>query len=116
MVRWPEVVQEGQAVLQTPPATTSTQAPTQPRGRTAERHTWFVVEADTRDGRAPVAVLSRHTSQRAAKAALVKGLSRRSTTDTAVVLEVRSAEQIVARLEWDAETRAGVVRPGPPGA
>ncbi|MGI8537260.1 MAG: hypothetical protein ACR2K2_12370 [Mycobacteriales bacterium] len=94
---------------------TSTQAPTRPGARTAGRHAWFVVEADGRDDQA-VAVLSRHPSQRAAKAALVKALGRRAAREPGAVLEVRSAEQIVTRLEWDAATRTCVVRAGPPGA
>jgi hypothetical protein len=66
-------VKQGQAVLQaslTMSTMTSTQAPTRPGARTAGRHAWFVLDADGRNDQAPGAVLSRHTSQRAAKAAL----------------------------------------------
>jgi len=113
------VVQQGQAVLQaslTMSTMTSTQAPTRRGARTAGRHAWFVLEADGRNDQAPGAVLSRQTRQRAAKAALVKALGRRSAREPGAVLGVRSAEQIVTRLEWDAETRTCVVRAGPPGA
>lgn len=109
------VVKQGQALLQASSTTTGTQAPTRSGARTAGRHAWFVLEADGRNDQAPGAVLSRHTSQRAAKAALVKALGRRSTREPGAVLEVRSAEQIVTRLEWDAQTRTCVVRAGPPG-
>jgi len=55
----------------------------------------------------------RQTSPGAAKAALVKALGRRATREPGAVLEVRGAEQIVTRLDWDAETRTCVVRAGP---
>jgi hypothetical protein len=79
------VVKQGQAVL----SSSSTHdvhddehtAPTRPDVRTAGSHAWFVLEADGRNDQAPGAVLSRQTRQRAAKAALVKALGRRSTRD-----------------------------------
>jgi len=94
--------------------TTTGQAPIRPGGRSGRRQVWFVVEADGRNDQAPVVVLSRHTTQRAAKAALVEACSRRPAREPGEVLEVRSADQIQTRLEWDAETRTGVVRRGPP--
>ena len=77
---------------------------------------WFVVEADVRDDQGPVVVLSRHATERAAVAALGKARRRHPTRSDEAVLQVRQAEQIVSRLEWDAQTRKGVVLAGPPDA
>ena len=77
---------------------------------------WFVVEADVRDDQGPVVVLSRHATERAAVAALGKARRRHPTRSDEAVLQVRQAEQIVSRLEWDAHTRKGVVLAGPPDA
>ena len=82
------------------------------------------MRADTVDPDAgPVVVLSGHTTQEAATAALVKANSRtRSRSSPAgsseaqerVLLQVRAAEQITSRLVFDIEKRRGVVQFGPP--
>ena len=77
---------------------------------------WFLVEADVRDDQGPVVVLSRHTTERTAVAALGKARRKHPTRSEDAVLEVRQAEQIVSRLEWDAQKRKGVVLAGPPDA
>ncbi len=83
--------------------------------RTRGRLRWFVVEADPADPqRGPVAVLSGHTSQKAATAALHRASSRRASGAGEGPLQVRAAEQISSRLVWDPEAGRGVVHPGPP--
>ena len=77
---------------------------------------WFLVEADVRDDQGPVVVLSRHTTERAAVAALGKARRQHPTHSDEAVLQVRQAEQIVSRLEWDAQKRKGVVLAGLPDA
>jgi DNA invertase Pin-like site-specific DNA recombinase len=83
--------------------------------RTRGRLRWFVVEADPADPeRGPVVVLSGHTSQKAATAALHRASSRRASGAGEGPLQVRAAEQISSRLVWDPEAGRGVVHPGPP--
>jgi hypothetical protein len=76
---------------------------------------WFLVEPDAKDPAGPVAVVSRYASERTARAALVRARNTRPG-EPGVVLEVRTGEQIGARLEWDADLGRTVVRDGPPPA
>jgi hypothetical protein len=101
------------------PATPATAArtPGAPQAeRTRGRLRWFVVEADPADPeQGPVAVLSGHTSQKAATAALHRVGSRRApAAGEGSLLQVRAAKQISSRLVWDPEVGRGVVHPGPP--
>jgi len=79
-----------------------------------------VVEADPADPEhGPVAVVSGHTSQKAATAALGRAHSRASSRTSSgvgegAVLQVRAADQISSRLVWDSQAGRGVVHPGPP--
>lgn len=61
----------------------------------------------------PVAVLSGHTSQKAATTALSRASSR-SGAGEREVLQVRAAQQISSRLVWDSQAGRGIVQPGPP--
>ncbi len=84
--------------------------------RSMGRSRWFVVEADPADPDCgPVAVVSGHTSQKAATAALGRARSRASAgAGEGAVLQVRAADQISSRLVWDSQAGRGVVHPGPP--
>jgi len=88
--------------------------------RSRGRSRWFVVEADPADPEhGPVAVVSGHTSQKAATAALGRARSRArsrpwSGVGEGAVLQVRAADQISSRLVWDSQAGRGVVHPGPP--
>jgi len=82
--------------------------------RSRGRSRWFVVEADPADPEhGPVAVVSGHTSQKAAMAALGRARSRASGVGGAL-LRVRAAGQVTSRLVWDSQAKRGVVQPGPP--
>ncbi len=107
------------------PAAVATRGSAPPAGapgvvRSRGRSRWFVVEADPADPeQGPVAVVSGHTSQKAATAALGRARSRaRSRSSSGVgegaVLQVRGADQISSRLVWDSQAKRGVVHPGPP--
>jgi len=87
-----------------------------PAVRARGRSRWFVVQADPADPEhGPVAVLSGHTSQKAATAALGRARRRAwSGAGEGSVLQVRAAEQISSRLVWDPQAGRGVVHPGPP--
>ena len=74
---------------------------------------WFLVEADDQDRAAPVAVVSRHANERAAKAALARARTKHPG-ERGASLEVRTGEQIIRWLEWDADRGRPVVREGPP--
>ncbi len=76
---------------------------------------WFLVEAHAKDPAGPVALVSRHASERAARAALARARNTRPG-EPGVVLKVRTVEQIGSRLEWDADLGRTVVREGPPPA
>ena len=82
------------------------------------RSRYFVVEADPGDPEhGPVAVLSGHTSQKAATTALNKARGNVMTAageGEQVLLQVRAAEQITSRLVWDSQAKQGLVQPGPP--
>jgi len=86
--------------------------------RSRGRSRWFVVEADPADPEhRPVAVVSGHTSQKAATAALGRARGRassRTSSGVGAVLQVRAADQISSRLVWDSQAGRGVVQPGPP--
>jgi len=84
--------------------------------RSRSRSRWFLVQADPGDPeRGPVAVLSGHTSQKAATAALSRARSRASSeVGEGALPQVRAAEQISSRLVWDSEAGRGVVQLGPP--
>ncbi len=84
--------------------------------RSRGRSRWFVVEADPADPEhGPVAVVSGHTSQQAATAALGRARRRASSgAGEGVVLQVRAADQISSRLVWDSQAGRGVVHLGPP--
>ncbi len=75
--------------------------------RSRGRSRWFVVEADPADPkRGPVAVVSGHTSQKAATTALGRARSRASAGDgegEGALLQVRAAGQISSRLVWDSQ-------------
>ena len=75
---------------------------------------WFVVQADALDERAPVVVLSAHSSEQAARAAQGKARRRLPAGVPAGEVVLRRDEDIVSRLEWDEALSKGVVRPGPP--
>ena len=75
---------------------------------------WYVVQADALDERAPVAVLSGHSSEQAARAALAKARRRVPAGVLAAEVVLRRDEDIVSRLEWDEALGKGVVRAGPP--
>jgi len=103
------------------PVAVATQVPASVGGapvvvRSRGRSRWFVVEADPADPeQGPVAVLSGHTSQKAATAALGRARSRASSgVGEGAVLQVRGADQISSRLVWDSQAKRGVVQPGPP--
>ncbi len=91
-----------------------------PTARSRGRSRWFVVQADLADPEhGPVAVLSGHTSQKAATAALGRACSQASSRSSSgageePVLQVRAAKQISSRLVWDSQAGRGVVQPGPP--
>ena len=72
-----------------------------------------MVQADPADLESgPVAVLSGHSSQKAATAALGRARRRAwSGSGEGSVLQVRAAEQITSRLVWDPQAGRGV---GPP--
>ncbi len=97
-----------------PTPTPASEAPLAVRSRGRSR--WFVVQADPADpGSGPVAVLSGHTSHRAAMTALGRASSRRAPgAGEGALLQVRAAEQISSRLVWDSQAGRGVVHPGPP--
>ncbi len=66
-----------------------------------------------------MAVLSGHTSQKAATTALGRARSQASSRSSSgagegPVLQVRAAEKISSRLVWDSQAGRGVVQPGPP--
>jgi len=84
--------------------------------RSRGRSRWFVVEADPADPEhGPVAVLSGHTSQTAARTALGRARSRASSgVGEGALLQVRAAGEISSRLVWDSQAGRGVVQPGPP--
>ena len=84
--------------------------------RSRGRSRWFVVEADPADPEhGPVAVVSGHTSQQAATAALGRARRRASSgAGEGVVLQVRAADQISSRRVWDSQAGRGVVHLGPP--
>ena len=84
--------------------------------RSRGRSRWFVVQADPADPEhGPVAVVSGHTSQKAATAALGRARSGAgSGVGEGSVLQVRAAGQISSRLVWDSQAGRGVVQPGPP--
>ncbi len=84
--------------------------------RSRGRSRWFVVEADPADPEhGPVAVVSGHTSQKAAMAALGPARSRAAPgVGEGALLQVGAAEQISSRLVWDSQAKRGVVQPGPP--
>ncbi len=101
------------------PTPTPTPAPASgapPAVRSRGRSRWFVVEADPADPEhGPVAVLSGHTSQKAATTALGRASRRRAPgAGERALLQVRAAEQISSRLVWDSQVGRGVVHPGPP--
>lgn len=100
------------------PAATQAGAAGRTPVRARGRSRWFVVEADPADpDDGPVAVLSGHTSQKAATAALARARTRAASGAGAgegPVLQVRGAEQISSRLVWDSEAGRGVVVAGPP--
>jgi len=75
-----------------------------------------VVEADPADPEhGPVGVVSGHTSQKAAMAALGRAKSRAAPGGgEGALLQVGAAEQISSRLVWDSRAQRGVVQPGPP--
>ncbi len=85
-------------------------------GRSRGRSRWFVVQADPADPEhGPVAVVSGHTSQQAATAAVGRARSRAASgVGEGVLLQVRAAGQISSRLVWDSQAGWGVVQPGPP--
>jgi len=84
------------------------------------RSRWFVVEADPANPEhGPVAMVSGHTSQKAATAALGRARGRASSRTSSgvgegAVLQVRAADQISSRLVGDSQAGRGVVQPGPP--
>jgi len=84
--------------------------------RSRGRSRWFVVEADPVDPeRGPVAVVSGHTNQKAATAALGRARRRASSgAGEGVLLQVRAADQISSRLVWDSQAGRGIVQLGPP--
>jgi len=84
--------------------------------RSRRRSRWFVVQADPDDpGHGPVAVVSGHTSQKAATAALGRARSRPALgVGEGALLQTRAADQISSRLVWDSQAKRGVVQPGPP--
>jgi hypothetical protein len=84
--------------------------------RSRGRSRWFVVEADPADPEhGPVAVVSGHTSQKAATTALGRARSRVSSgVGEGALLQVRAAGQISSWLVWDSQAGRGVVQPGPP--
>ncbi len=84
--------------------------------RSRGRSRWFVGEADPADPEhGPVSVVSGHTSQKAATAALGRARSRAwSGVGEGALLQVLAAEQITSRLMWDSQAKRGVVQPGPP--
>ncbi len=84
--------------------------------RSRGRSRWFVVEADPADPEhGPVAVLSGHTSQKAATTALGRARRRASAgAGQRAVLQVRAADQISSRLVWAGQAKRGVVQLGPP--
>lgn len=62
-----------------------------------------------------MAVVSGHTSQKAATAALGRARSRASAgAGEWAVLQVRAADQISSRLVWDSQAKRGFVHLGPP--
>jgi len=116
-----EVVEPAAAKADTAeaPAAAATPAPASgapPVVRSRGRSRWFVVQADPADPESgPVAVLSGHTSQKAATTALGRASSRRASgAGERALLQVRAAEQISARLVWDSQAGRGVVHLGPP--
>ncbi len=112
-----EPAAEGAHTAKVPVAALPTPAPAAgapPGARPRGRSRWFVVQADSADPESgPVAVLSGHTSQKAATAALGRASSRRASGER-VLLQVRAAEQISSRLVWDSQAGRGVVHLGPP--
>ncbi len=103
------------------PAAVATRGSAPPDGapvvvRSRGRSRWFVVQADPADPEhGPVAVVSGHTSQKAAATALSRARSRASSgVGEGAPLQVRAAGQISARLVWDSQAGRGVVQPGPP--
>ena len=112
--------QKPAAVPAEPPSTEALASGAQPVVRSRGRSRWFVVQADPDDPEhGPVAVLSGHTTEKAATTALGKAGSRASARSAPaarerVLLQVRAAEQITSRLIWDAPAGRGLVQPGPP--
>jgi len=104
------------AALPTPAPAPAPASGAPPAVRARGRSRWFVVQADPADPEhGPVAVLSGHTSQKAATAALGRARRRAwSGAGEGSVLQVRAAEQISSRLVWDPQAGRGVVHPGPP--
>ena len=103
------------------PAAVATRGPAPTGGapgvlRSRGRSRWFVVQADPADPEhGPVAVLSGHTSHKAATAALGRaGRRAASGVGEGALLQVRAADQISSRLVWDSQAGRGVVHPGPP--
>jgi len=103
------------------PAAVATRGPAPTGGapgvlRSRGRSRWFVVQADPADPEhGPVAVLSGHTSQKAATTALGRAKSRASAgAGEGAVLQVRGADQISSRLVWDSQAKRGIVQLGPP--
>jgi len=112
-----EAAAEGAAAgAATLPAQLQTSAGGAQVARSRGRSRWFVVEADPADPEhGPGAVVSGHTSQKAATAALGRAKSRMSSgAGEGALLQVRAADQISSRLVWDSQAGRGVVQPGPP--
>jgi len=84
--------------------------------RSRGRSRWFVAQADPADPEhGPVAVVSGHTSQKAAAAALGRARRRASSgVGEGALLQVRAAAQIGSRLVWDPQAGRGVVQPRSP--
>lgn len=109
---------EGMVASAVAPPPQAPAAASPPVARSRGRSRYFVVEADPVDPKhGPVAVLSGHTSQKAATAALGKAQGRGAAAageGERLLLQVRTVEQITSRLVWDSEAKRGVVQPGSP--
>ena len=91
-------------------ATTPGDPPAKPK--TAQRHRWYLVQADTDNLDEPVVVLGKPFKTReAADRYLTRSRTRRAP---GARYAIRPAEDIRRRLEWDEQTKRGVTRPGPP--
>jgi len=107
---------EAAARAAAPPAQLQASVGGAPVVRSRGRSRWFVVEADPANPEhGPVAVVSGHTSQKAATTALGRARSRAaSDAGERALLQVRAADQISSRLVWDSQAKRGVVQLGPP--